>query len=283
MEDEACMQAFAGEASGQVSQVGSALLGEGGSFSTILARTTVASAELLASPHSLAIQMVQALELVAARGAAVVANLAPCIAPGSKALFLAWGSMRTLAYSQAGGRAAAEGAVQAMASLLRHAKEVGAGDFVRVACDEELLAFLSTVAKAPCSREVGEVEGAVGEEAQEQVAAMCGIMGEAKHDTALAEGVVAVLAVSLQSPSLAVSAEALNSVFDMFSDDDDNDALFRSAGLLTQLQAYQPMWKGRVKQATSAASTSAETLDRSHEAALNLKRFIAYKRKMGHK
>ena len=113
---------------------------------------------------------------------------------------------------------------------------------------------------------------------------MCGIVGELKHDSEMAEGAMAALAICLQSPNLAVSAEALNSVFDMFSDDDDNDALFRKGNVLAQLQAFQPEWKAKVKQASSdaAAGITPETLDRAQEAALNLRRFIQYKRKMGH-
>ena len=130
---------------------------------------------------------------------------------------------------------------------------------------------------------------------------MCGIIGEAihtepypspslnsnpnvkaKHDTELAEGAVAALASALQSPALGVAAEALNSVFDMFSDDDANDALFRKAGVLAQLQSYQPAWKARVKQAAQSGKESPEAVDRAQEAVLNLKRFIQYKRKMGH-
>jgi len=284
MEDEACLQAFGGQGSqAMASTVGTALLAEGShTLANILARCTLAGAELGASPHSMAKEMCAALETIAVRGCALIGNLAPCIPPGSKALFLCWGAMRGLAYSANGGRGVAEAAVRGMATLLRHAKEAEALDFARVACDQELLGFLTQVARSPCREHAGEeAEGAVGGEAQEQAAAMCGILGELKHDSPLAEGAVAALAAALQSPSLGVSSEALNSVFDMFADDDDNDALFRKADVLAQLQAYQPTWKARVKQA-SQDRESPEAIDRAQEAVLNLKRFIQYKRKMGH-
>ena len=67
-------------------QVGTALLVEGApTLPNILARCSLPGGELAASTHSMAQEMVRALETIAMRGCALVGNLAPCVPSGSKA------------------------------------------------------------------------------------------------------------------------------------------------------------------------------------------------------
>jgi len=280
MTDDDCMNAFTGDPqdASDSCEVGAALVAEGGSYPQILARAGLIPEELRAHQSPLAQEMVEELDAVSHRVCALVANIIRCIPAQSKLLFLSWGAMRTLAFSDTVSPQTAMEAVRAMGALLQHAKEIEAEDFLRVACDEALVTFLCRLAKAPCKAFSSEA-GAVEEEVQVAVTAMCGVVGEVQHDKPIAEGVLTALGCALESQSLSVAAEALNAVFDMFADDEANDAIFRAHNMFDQLQTYLPTYKGRVKDAVRGGSLQPVVMDRAQEAALNLKRFLAYKRK----
>ena len=105
---------------------------------------------------------------------------------------------------------------------------------------------------------------------------MLACVGQRSKDATEIAVIARCLVSALQDASLEVVAEALNAVFDVFSDED-FDSVFRTVGLLQALEATSVAVKNKLR-------ADRKALDRAlvahvKETQLNLTRFIKYKKK----
>merc|ERR1712195_209282 len=103
---------------------------------------------------------------------------------------------------------------------------------------------------------------------------MLGIAGELAADTPIAERCAQAIAQCVEAGDLVVATEALNALFDMFSDDVKNMPLFMAGEFGPKLQQLLPQWKQSIR---AKASQEPMVVENAREAGLNLKRFIQYK------
>lgn len=149
----------------------------------------------------------------------------------------------------------------AMGSALRRA--AAAKKEVAISADEANLIMASALQSRSVETRVNAIS-------------MLGCAGQRSKNAAEIDVIAQCLVSALKDASLEVVAEALNAVFDVFSDED-FDSVFRSVGLLSALEGTATAVKSKLR-------ADRKDLDRAlvahvKETHLNLVRFIKYKKK----
>jgi len=215
-------------------------------------------------------EMADAVWELAAKAANLLTNLSSSITPtegGAIApFFVCWGKLRAML--QPGVPPTVTGAVVAsLAAVLRQANNLGvAAQLVSAnALDDPVLEAVVHVATA-----------AQFDAADRATAlSMLGIAGELAADTPIAERCAQAIAQCVEAGDLVVATEALNALFDMFSDDVKNMPLFMAGEFGPKLQQLLPQWKQSIR--AKASQEDPMVVENAREAGLNLKRFIQYK------
>lgn len=105
---------------------------------------------------------------------------------------------------------------------------------------------------------------------------MAGTLGQHPGTFTHNADVGAVLREALGHSSVMVTVHALDAIFDMYSDDELHNDVFRSLGMLAALEQCYLVFAKRVKGAT----LDRESMALAQDAGQNLEAFVAYKKSM---
>eukprot|EP01100_Stratorugosa_tubuloviscum_P004228 TRINITY_DN204_c5_g1_i1.p1 TRINITY_DN204_c5_g1~~TRINITY_DN204_c5_g1_i1.p1 ORF type:complete len:625 (-),score=267.97 TRINITY_DN204_c5_g1_i1:3-1877(-) len=114
------------------------------------------------------------------------------------------------------------------------------------------------------------------EDIRSGAAAMLGIIGKMECAINYLPSIASILLQLLNENSALIIAEALNSIFDLFAENEYNE-LVKSSNMLNILKAFLPTLKQKVK--TEKRSLEKQIWNRLDEARINLSRFLQYKNK----
>lgn len=137
-----------------------------------------------------------------------------------------------------------------------------------------------TPAQTESVARMSAVDSGCSASVRERAVAVLGAIGRRPHDAATNGVLGAALGAAIQDPALAVTTEALNALFDVYSDED-HDATFASLGLLKACESALPDLTARIRAGGGrggGADRDRELLNRAKEVKYNLKRFVGYKK-----